>query len=107
MDNLLCKMCQILAKIIIYGRKYSPNLTHVKKILYTYDFGIVFHNQGVGYPHLFIELLKQRLSFCALQEWSGDINESPKLRSCCEYKSLLVPEKYLDCINKKAQSCTV
>ena len=54
--------------------------------------------QGVGNPALFIQKFKERLIDCSCQDWHASINEMSKLGTYCTFKSLLEPEKYLNCI---------
>jgi len=78
----------------------KPNwVTYVKNILFRFGFGHVFINQGVGNVELFIYSFKQRLSDCALQEWSSEVRNTSKLKSYYEYKSCLESEIYLNCID--------
>ena len=44
---------------------------------------------------IFLNNVWQRLKDCSFQEWSNSVNESEKLSSYKQYKSLLITEKYL------------
>ncbi len=70
----------------------------VKELLFKYGFGIVWMEQGVGNVDLFLHRFNERVRDCYIQEWYNNIHDSSKLSVYCTFKSLLEPEKYLNCI---------
>ena len=73
-------------------------VTHIKEMLFRYGFGMIFIYQEVGDRNAFIKIFCERVKDCALQEWQSAIQDSSKLRTYCTFKTLLEPEKYLQCI---------
>ena len=54
--------------------------------------------QEVGDINLFLNIFSTRIRDISFQNSHSDITTKSKLRSYCEFKSLLVPEKYPCCI---------
>ena len=72
--------------------------SHIKAKLFSLGFGMVWILQDVGNVVVFLSEVKQRLIDIAAQEWNSDLHESSKLKTLREFKSLLEPELYLECI---------
>ena len=75
--------------------------TNIKYMLYSYGFGEVWVNQGVGDVGAFICLFKQRVIDVATQDWHSEILSLPKLRTYCKFKHTLSVEAYIDVITWK------
>ena len=91
------KICyQMLVKLDQRG--FSTWATQIKQVLYNTGFGIVWITQEVGDINLFLNIFSTRIRDISFQNWYSNITTKSKLRSYCEFKSLLVPEKYLFCI---------
>eukprot|EP00745_Piridium_sociabile_P012148 TRINITY_DN18857_c0_g1_i10.p1 TRINITY_DN18857_c0_g1~~TRINITY_DN18857_c0_g1_i10.p1 ORF type:complete len:206 (-),score=0.01 TRINITY_DN18857_c0_g1_i10:531-1148(-) len=67
----------------------------VRHCLDTYGFSDVWLNGGVGNEKAFIQVFKQRLIDCYMQEWSSKLYDSDRYSTYRCFKSLLQPEKYL------------
>ena len=74
-------------------------VTQIKNILFRYGFGIVYINQQVGDPRLFIAKFKERIIDCYKQEWSDNVSHTSKLENYYMFKNNFVFEKYLDTVN--------
>ena len=59
----------------------------------------IWVHQEVGNEVEFLKSFVQRIGDIYKQKWFLDINESPKLSTYSQFKSLLEPEKYLHVIN--------
>ena len=53
--------------------------TKIRVFLFSYGFGTVWMQQGVGDTDLFISILTQRMKDCALQTWNSDVHNNKKL----------------------------
>ena len=73
--------------------------TEVKNLLFRNGFGYAWIHQEVGNEVEFLKSFVQRINDIYRQKWFLDINESPKLSTYSQFKSLLEPEKYLHVIN--------
>ena len=87
----------MIFKLDQMGRKTWA--TKVKELLFHTGFGFVWISQDVGDISECIRVAKRRLMDIAFQEWHSQMNNTSKLSTLCEFKSLLEPEKYLDYIN--------
>ena len=76
-------------------RGSSTWASYVKNIIFSYGFGHVWLNQGVGNEGHFIEIFKQRVYDMAQQKWCADVNSFDKPRSYSQFKSQLNLEKYI------------
>jgi len=73
--------------------------TKVKFMLHKLGFGICWISQDVGDVNIFLNNAKQRLLDIEQQDWHAEMSQSSKLRSLCEFKSLLIMEPYLKCVH--------
>lgn len=69
--------------------------THVKWLLHRYGFGFAWLADGVGDVNAFLTLFTTRLTDCALQTLSDDIQTSPKAQLYKTFKVNFDPECYL------------
>ena len=65
--NRYPKQCYIMLKNIDEAGRITW-ATHVKDLSFRYGFGIVWLTENVGDDNLFINVFKQRLIDCALQD---------------------------------------
>lgn len=94
------KACyNMLLELDIAGR--TTWVTHVKSLLFSFGFGYVWVSQEVGHIGKFINMFTQRVQDCYFQVWCSNRNDSRKLSTYSQFKSLLQPEKYLACVVKK------
>ena len=88
----------MLSNVTPSGKRGSSTwASYVKNILFSYGFGHVWLNQGVGNEGHFIEIFKQRV-YMAQQKWCADVNSFDKLRSYSQFKSQLNLEKYISVV---------
>ena len=73
--------------------------SNVKDLLMRYGFGHVWANQGVGDVNKFIQIFKERVQDCYKQDWNSSTRDLRKLSVYCTFKSILEPERYLECLN--------
>ena len=73
-------------------------VTKIRLFLFSYGFGFVWMQQGVGNISEFITVLSQRIEDCAFQNWHNLIESNGKLEFYQKIKSDLSCEKYLLCI---------
>ena len=66
--------------------------TEVKNLLFRNGFGYAWIHQEVGNEVGFLKSFVQRISDIYRQKWFSDINESPKLSTYSQFKSLPEPE---------------
>ena len=71
-------------------------VSHVKELLYTYGFGLVWILHDVGNDKEFLKLFKKRIMDCYKQKWYAYIRDTPKSIHYRHFKSLLEPEFYLN-----------
>ena len=69
-------------------------VTHVRKLLYRFGFGVVWLQQNIGNTDTFLSLLKQRLTDIACQDWHTQVVENDKLKTYNCFKSILEIEMY-------------
>ena len=74
-------------------------VTNIKTILFKYGFGHAYLNQGVGNSVLFLQLFKERIHNCYVQEWNNELNDSSKLCLYKDFKINFVPELYLNVVD--------
>ncbi len=75
----------------------TTRASHIRKLLYTYGFGHVWLQQGVGDIDMFIKQFKSRVNDMGQQNWHSDVSNSPKLVSYAMFKESLNIEDYLKC----------
>jgi hypothetical protein len=75
--------------------------SHVKHMLYTHGFGIVWLSPDVGCPVTFVHQFKQRIRDHYLQKWYEGKGDSAKLKYYNVFKSLLEPKKYLSSVYRR------
>ena len=91
------KACYSLARALDDASRLTW-ATSIKSLLYRYDYGIVWFQQGVGDINVFLTSFKQRIIDTCLQEWNDVVNSSSKLEFFHKIKdsvNMLQPEKYL------------
>ena len=96
-DRRYVKQCYYMLKGLddVNREKWA---TKIRVFLFSYGFGTVWMQQGVGDTDLFISILTQRIKDCALQTWNSDVHNNKKLDLYKNIKSDLQCEKYLLCI---------
>ena len=101
-ENRLNKRCYLMLKRYDeMGRKTWA--THIKHLLYTFGFGYVWEEQGVGDVEAFIHIFKQTVTDCSGQEWSSEINSMSKTSllacikrtPCQEVYTAVLRQRYL------------
>ena len=92
--NRYPKQCYIMLKNLDESGRITW-VTHVKDLLFRYGFGIVWLTENVGDDDVFINVFKQRLIDCALQDWHTEITQSRKALHYRHFKTLLNVETYL------------
>ncbi len=73
--------------------------TEIRTILFSFGFGFVWMEQGVGDVGHFCRELKQRFSDCASQQWSVQVRMNGRLSLYEDCKNQLQIEKYLLCVS--------
>ena len=96
-DTLIYKCYQLQLSMDKQNR--SCWATEVKHLLFRNGFGYAWVHQEVGNEVEFLKSFVQRITDIYKQKWFLDINESRKLSTYSQFKSLLEPEKYLHVIN--------
>ena len=71
----------------LQGQNFITWVDDIRNTLYTYGYGIVWENQGVGNESVFLANFKQRLQDCYGQNW----NESLQRHEFYNYYSSLMP----------------
>ena len=92
------KSCYLMLKSLDDNGKRNW-VSMVRVLLFTYGFGSVWMQQGVGDKVSFLNEFFVRLRDCHCQDWHRSIRNSSKLSIYCTYKSMLEPEKYLDFVD--------
>ena len=62
-------------------------------------FGNVWTEQSVGEDDSFIFIFSQKVSDVSIQKWHSEVSNSSKLRTYCQFKSVLEEEKYITNLN--------
>ena len=68
---------------------------NIKMLLDQLGLGNVRTEQGVGDVDSFILFLSQRVTDVSTQNWHSEISNFSKLRTYCQFKSVLEEDKYL------------
>ena len=75
--------------------------SQVRKTLYEHGFGIVWNQQGVQSPNVFLKVFKQRLIDCHGQNWHAHINRSDRFDMYKTFKSSIFLESYFSVVTNK------
>ena len=92
----------IAYKMLLNMHCHNKNnwVSNVCYTLYTFGFGIVWENQGVGNVDVFLKVFKQRMIDCFQQEWHYDITTKTRFAFYSSFKSVhSVPQAIFDIKN--------
>lgn len=93
-DHRYPKQCYIMLRSLTEAGKVTW-ASHIRTLLFMYGFGYVWEANTVGDSISFVNMFKQRIKDCFLQQWHTDINESPKSLHYKHFKLILEMESYL------------
>lgn len=88
------KQCyNMLYRLDTIGR--NTWVSHIRHLVVSNGFGIVWLSQGVGDINTFIARFKQRMVDCCIQKWNSKLADSSKADTYRGFKTMLDVERYL------------
>ena len=93
---MLRKMSKSLDEV---GRKAF--ISKIRHLLCIYGFNDVWESQGIANDKIFLDLFKQRIKDCCVQEWHNAIEPSGKLDVYSNIKETVEQATYLGVLRER------